>query len=169
MKFLLDTNVLLNDFFHRHPDFGFQRIHDPEQAKQVEAHRADIHESLLWLSLQPVTVCTSVPILSRLAALLGDLIVPPDLVLEEMTHWLSHLQLLNVTDIHLQKACNEMERADPKIEFDDYLLHLLCAENQVDVVVSSLPKSKSFYWPVLVFAPEKLRHMQFTVPGQHEG
>lgn len=165
MRFLLDTNVLLNDFFHRHPDFGFQRIQDPEQIKQVEAYRADVNEGLLFLSLQKeVEVWTSVSILARLGALLGDLLVPADLVLVEMEHWLSQLKLAEVPSQRLHEAIDAMRAAETKLDFDDYLLKNTCKSACIEAVVTSLPKSKEFYWPVLVFKPEKLRELKFEIP-----
>lgn len=162
MKFLLDTNVLLNDFFHRQPDFGFQRIQDPEQARQVEAYRQEVHESLLFLSLQKeVEVWTSVSILARFAALLGDLLVPSQQVQEEMEHWLSQLKLAEVAGADLHKALETMRQANPKPDFDDFLLKQLCQEQHIDAVVTSVPKSREFYWPVLVFKPEKLRELKW--------
>lgn len=162
MRFLLDTNVILNDFFHRHPDFGFQRIQNQEQASQVEQHRQLVHESLLWLSLQNETeVWTSTAILARFGSLLGDLLVPPDLVVEEMAHWLSQLKLAEIQGKHLQMALHEQEIANPRVDFDDYLLKLICRQSEIDVLVSSVPKSRHFYWPVLVFAPEKIRELNW--------
>lgn len=166
MRFLLDTNVLLNDFFHRHPDFGFQRIQNPEQAGQVEAYRLEVHEGLLFLSLQKgVEVWTSVSILARLGALLGDLLVPADLVLEEMEHWLSQLKLVELPPQHLHEAIEAMKSAETRLDFDDYLLKNTCKSAGIEAVVSSLPKPKEFYWPILVFKPEKLRELKFEIPG----
>lgn len=158
MRYLLDTNVILNDFFHRQPEFGFQRIQNPEQANQVEQHRSLIHESLLWVSLQADSqVWSTTSIFARFGSLLGDLLVPADLVLEEMSHWLSNLKLAEITSMDLQKAMEEMEKANPRIDFDDYLLKEICLKNGIEVFVTSLPKSRSFYWPVLVFPPEKIK------------
>lgn len=162
MRFLIDTNVLLNDFFHRNPEFGFQRIQNQEQASQVENHRREIHESLLWLSLQPeVEVWSTTSVLARFGALLGDLLVPPDLVVEEMAHCLSNLRLAEMEAKDLKKAHFEMETANPRIDFDDYLLKELCSQTEIDVLITSLPKSKHFYWPILVFAPEKIRNLNW--------
>lgn len=158
MRFLLDTNVLLNDFFHRNPEFGFQRIQNQEQALQVENHRLDIHESLLWLSLQAeVEVWSTSAIMARFGALLGDLLVPADLVADEMGHWLSNLRLAEMEASDLRKAHHEMEMANPRIDFDDYLLKEICTRHSIEVLVTSVPKSRHFFWPVLVFAPEKIK------------
>ena len=163
MRFFLDTNILLNDFFHRQPDFGFHRIADAAQAAQVQAHRQQVHEAMLWLSLQKeVEVWSSVAVLGRFGALLGDLIVPPDLVEEEIKYWLSNLKLAEVTHQHLEQALEAMAKADPKIDFDDYLLRQLCAGHAIEVLVTSVPKPKAFYWPVLVLPPEKLPQMQLA-------
>lgn len=167
MRFLLDTNVILNDFFHRNPEFGFQRIQNQEQAAQVENHRRQIHESLLWLSLQPeVEVWSTTAILARFGALLGDLLVPADLVVEEMAHWLSQLRLAEIESADLKKAHFEMEKSQPRIDFDDYLLKEISVRQSVDVLITSLPKSRHFYWPVLVFAPEKIRELNWENAGE---
>jgi hypothetical protein len=163
MRIILDTNILLNDFFYRHPDFGFKRIQNEEQAKEVDAYRQVVHESLLFLSLQQdVQILSSTAIVSRFAAVLGDLLVPADLVLEEMQHWFSNLSLIETSSKDLMTALDFMEKADPKLDFDDYLLKQLCVENEVDLILTSIPKSREFYWPVLVFKPEKVRELTFA-------
>jgi len=163
MKILLDTNVLLNDFFHRHPDFGFQRIQDPVQLKEVESYRAIVHEALLFISLQKnvETTCTTC-IIGRLASILGDLLVPADLVLEEIQHWLSNVKLIELDGNDLHLAINNMEASKVKLDFDDYLLKHLAVKNGIDLVLTSIPKSREFYWPVLVFKPEKIREINFS-------
>lgn len=167
MRFLLDTNVILNDFFHRNPEFGFQRIQHQDQAAQVEHHRQQIHESLLWLSLQPaVEVWSTSAIVARFGALLGDLLVPADLVVEEMAHWLANLRLAEMESNDLKKAHFEMEKAQPRIDFDDYLLKELCVRHGIDVLITSVPKSRHFFWPVLVFAPEKIRELNWENAGE---
>lgn len=166
MKVLLDTNVILNDFFHRHPDFGFQRISDPEQIRQVEEYRHKVHESLLFLSLQQdVEVWSTTAVISRYAALLGDLLVPPDLVMDEITHVLSQIKLIEVSKTDLELSLSEMEKAEHKVDFDDYLLRRIAKENSIDLVVTSVPKSRQFFWPVLVFKPENLQQLNFSTSG----
>jgi len=158
MRVFLDTNIILNDFFNRHPDFGFQRINNPEQAKDVEQYRQLVSESLLFISIQKdVEVYTSSSILARFASVLGDLLVPPDLVLEEMNHWLSNLKLSDLKVSDLMEAIEKMEVSDPKLDFDDYLIKHLAVIYSIDVVLTSIPKSKEFYWPVLIFKPENIR------------
>ena len=162
MHIFLDTNILLNDFFYRHPDFGFKRIQNEDQAKEVEVYRQVVHESLLFLSLQKkVQIVSSTAIVSRLASILGDLLVPPDLVLEEMQHWFSNLNLIETASKDLLTVLDLMENAEPKLDFDDYLLKHLCVENKLDLILTSIPKSREFYWPVLVFKPENVRQLTF--------
>ena len=162
-RILLDTNVILNDFFHRNPDFGFQRISDPEQIRQVEEYRNTVHESLLFLSLQKeVQVCCTTPILARYGALLGDLLVPAETVLEELQYWMSNIQLVEVGANDLAESLVQMENANSKVDFDDYLLKHISQKNEIDMIVSSVPKSREFFWPVLVFKPEKLKDLSFS-------
>jgi len=162
MRILLDTNILLNDFFYRHPDFGFKRIQNEEQAREVEEYRQLVNESLLFLSIQKeVEILSSTAILSRFAAVLGDLLVPSDLVLEEMQHWFSNLKLIETTSKDLITALNLMENANPKLDFDDYLIKNLCVDHEVNLILTSIPKSREFYWPVLVFKPEKVGELTF--------
>jgi hypothetical protein len=162
MRILLDTNVLLNDFFHRNPDYGFQRINDADQARQVEAYRETVHEALLFLSLQAeVEVWTTTSILSRFAAILGDLLVPADLVAGELQHLMGNLKLVEVSAKDLEESLSLMGKASTKMDFDDYLLKHLATKNELDMVLSSVPKSREFYWPVLFFKPEKVRDITF--------
>lgn len=157
MRILLDTNILLNDFFHRNPDFGFQRISDPAQKAEVESYREKVHHCLERLSLdeENEVLCTTT-IFARFAALLGDLLVPADLVLEELSYWKSNLKLLEVSAIHLENSLQEMQQSEPRLDFDDYLLRHICKENQADLLLSSIPRSREFYWPVLFFKPENI-------------
>ena len=159
---MLDTNIILNDFFYRQPDYGFQRTANQEQAKEVELYRQTVNEALLFLSLKPtVEVFTTSAIVSRFASVLGDLLVPASLVFEEISYWLSNVKLLELQSKNLQNALNKMEMADPKFDFDDYLLKLICEENGIDLLLTSIPKSRQFYWPILVFKPEKIREICF--------
>jgi hypothetical protein len=166
MKILLDTNVILNDFFHRQPEFGFQRISDPEQIRQVEAYRLTVHESLLFLSLQPeVEIWTTTAILARLGSLMGDLLVPPAMVLDEMNYWLSNYKLAETHSKDLEESLLQMGNADPKLDFEDYLVRYVMTQNGLDMLVTSLPKSREFFWPILVFKPEKLKDLTFQEGG----
>ncbi len=169
MRILLDTNILLNDFFHRNPDFGFQRISDPAQKAEVEAYRNKVHECLERLSTEnDCSIFTSTSIFARFAALLGDLLVPADLVLEELSYWKSNLFLLEVNALHLEKCLQEMSEAEPKLDFDDFLLRHLAKENKIDLVLSSIPKSREFYWPVLFFKPENIGQLLDSKPVSEE-
>jgi hypothetical protein len=163
MRILLDTNVILNDFFHRNPDYGFQRISDPEQMKQVELYRQKVHESLLFLSLQKdVEIWSTTSVISRFGALLGDLLVPQDLVVAELQYILSNFNLAEVDKQELEDSLANMERSDQKMDFDDYLLKRISDKNEIDLIITSVPKSKSFFWPVLVFKPENIRELNFS-------
>jgi predicted nucleic acid-binding protein len=166
-RIILDTNVILNDFFHRNPDFGFQRISDPEQIRQVEEYRHTVHEALLFLSLQKeVQICITTSILARYGALLGDLLVPAETVLEELQYWMSNVQMLEVTVFDLEESLSQMEKAATKMDFDDYLMKHITQKNEVDMIISSVPKSREFYWPVLFFKPEKLKDLTFSASAE---
>lgn len=167
MRILLDTNLLLNDFFCRNPDFGFQRISDPAQMKEVEAYREKVHECLERLSREEHTeILSSTAIFVRFAALLGDLLVPAARVLEELSYWKSNLQLLETSDQLLEECLQEMQKAETPMDFDDYLLRRICRDHQVDVLLSSIPKSREFYWPVLFFKPENIGQLLDQKPPQ---
>jgi hypothetical protein len=157
MRIFLDTNILLNDFFHRNPDFGFQRISDPEQTKAVEDYRQKVHESLGRIAAEPgIEVWTSSTVFARFAALLGDLLVPAADVLEELQYWQSNLKMVEISIRHLEESLLDMGNAETKMDFDDFLIRKIALENQMEVVLTSLPKSREFFWPVLVFKPENL-------------
>lgn len=160
MRILLDTNILLNDFFYRNPDFGFQRISDPAQKSEVEAYRMKVHEALEIIAAEPgIEVWTSTAIFVRFAALLGDLLVPAETVLEELNYWKSNLQLAEISSVLLENSLQEMNQSDPKPDYDDFLLRAIAKENQLSVLLTSIPKSKEFYWPVLVFKPENISRL----------
>jgi hypothetical protein len=162
MNILLDTNILLNDFFHRNPDFGFQRIQDPEQIRQVENYRQTVHEALLFISLQKNTqVLTTTTIFARFASLLGDLLVPGDLVSEELTYWAGNLKWIEVLQRDLEESLHDLQNAENRLDFDDYLLRRLGEKHAIDMLLTSLPKSREFFWPVLVFKPEKIRELNW--------
>lgn len=163
MNILLDTNVLLNDFFHRNPDFGFQRIQDQKQKEEVEQYRQVVHEALLFLSLQPlVKAWTSTTILARFAAVLGDLLVPTELVKDEMAYWLSNLALAECTSGDLMEAQRLMEAAKEPVDFDDYLTRLICSSTQIDAILTSISKPKTFFWPIVILKPEQVRQLTFN-------
>jgi hypothetical protein len=160
MRILLDTNILLNDFFHRNPEFGFQRISDPAQKAGAEAYREKVHLCLENLSLsQQYEILSTTAIFTRFAALLGDLLVPAELVLEELSYWKSNLKLLEVAETDLEHCLLEMQGAESKMDYDDYLLRRLANKNEVEVLLSSIPKSREFFWPVLFFKPENIEQL----------
>ncbi len=160
MRILLDTNILLNDFFHRNPDYGFQRISDPAQKAEVEAYRIKVHSCLEELSLdESNAILCSTNIFARFAALLGDLLVPAELVADELNYWISNIKLLEIDSERIESCLREMQQSEPKLDFDDYLLRQICRENQIDLLLSSIPKSREFYWPVLFFKPENISQL----------
>ena len=75
------------------------------------------------------------------------------------SYWKSNLNLIEVSAVHLENCLGEMQQAEPKLDFDDYLLRHICKENQVDLLLSSIPKSREFYWPVLFFKPENISQL----------
>ena len=84
---LLDSSLLLNDFFHRNPEYGSRRS-GKEPSEELLDFWQKSHEALLRLSLETMLglfVAEYVP--SRLASILSDLGVPRQIVYEELIYW----------------------------------------------------------------------------------
>jgi hypothetical protein len=137
-KVFLETHILLSDFFHRYPDYGFMRNPGPEDRERLIALREKIHENLQKMSLEPdVAVYTSVPALSRVASLLSEWKVPGALIREEISHWLSNLVVLDVKSQHLEAAVDVLSHPENQsIPFDEILNPLLCRENGISEIFS---------------------------------
>jgi hypothetical protein len=131
-KVYVDTAVLLSDFFYRFPEFAHFRQQNVQDENKLVELRQKVHENLLRLSLeQNVMVFTSVPVLVRFAALLGEYKVEKRIIEEEMQHWLSNLQILEVSLQDLEKAFLLFSQPEREASFDEILSHEICLRNQI--------------------------------------
>jgi hypothetical protein len=104
---LLDSSLLLNDFFHRNPDFGARRT-GKEPSEELLDFWQKSHEALLRLSLESMLglfVMEYVP--TRLACILSDLGVPLAMVHEELTYWNTSFHVLRADAAGVEKAIEE--------------------------------------------------------------
>lgn len=103
MNVFVDASVLIHDFMYRHPEVAAQRNVVPSQAEALAAYRAKVHQQLADLAASRSAVHTSSAVLWRLAALLGEWYVPPQMVRIEMQYLLSNYH------VH-ELGCQELEQ-----------------------------------------------------------
>lgn len=92
----VDQNVLLNDFFHRYPQYARQ------QSEALSDLRNMVHERLIQLSITPgVAVATATHQVLRLCSVISELGTPAEIVADELHHLLQNFILctLNPPDI----------------------------------------------------------------------
>jgi len=95
MKLLVDTSILLHDFYFRHPEFASRR--QQEQSEQLFAFREVVHHSLQQTAeLETALVAVPLFALHRLAAILSDYFVPNILVRQEFLYLLHNYEILTV-------------------------------------------------------------------------
>ena len=138
MIYLADTSLLLNDFFHRHPQLAQVRGGREPNTQLLEMWQQS-HEALLYLSLQPATwVAVAEYSILRLASVLSDLRIEPQLILEELRYWNSNFRLLSLSPGEAEQA---LERGlalypDARRPAEDYLLAQLASRYDIENVLS---------------------------------
>lgn len=95
VKILLDSALLLNDFFHRHPEVGSLRT-GKEPTEELLTFWQASHEALLFISInQPyLQPCITEAVALRLAAVLSDFALEPARIQEEISWWQSSFEII---------------------------------------------------------------------------
>lgn len=144
LRILVDTALLLNDFFHRRPEVAALRG-GPEPTEALQQSWQYSHEALLVLSLQPTAhVCLAEYSALRLASVLSDLRLPAGEVLEELRYWNSNFRLLALSPGEAEHALESGLEANPTSTrpAEDYMLAHLARRYEADYVLSPLPRSE---------------------------
>ena len=156
MVYLADTSLLLNDFFHRHPHLAQVRG-GREASPQLLEMWQQSHEALLYLSLQPATwVAVAEYSILRLASVLSDLRIDPQLILDELRYWNTNFRLLSLSPGEAEQA---LERGlalypDPRRPAEDYLLAQLASRYEIDTVLSPLPRPDELLGGIRFLTPQ---------------
>ena len=157
MRILVDTALLLNDFFFRRPEVAGLRG-GPAPTPALEQAWQQSHEALLAISLQPnAHVCLAEYSSLRLASVLSDLLLPAGEVLEELRYWNSNFRLLALSPGEAEHALETgMARYPASTRpAEDYLLAHLAQRYEVDYVLSPLTRKE-----------EVLGNITFKVPAR---
>lgn len=121
-KLLLDTNVLLADFFARYPEFGNRNQLEGSEKQKLDEYREKIHEALEWVAqngIQPFIAAFS---LYRLLTIFSDMGAPAHIIAEELEYLKSQCQIIETPAEHLNSVLaliNEEKsqgNPDPELE-----------------------------------------------------
>jgi hypothetical protein len=142
LRILVDTALLLNDYFYREPESaGLRGGSKPTEA--LLTAWALSHEVLLTLALQPNThVCLAEYSALRLASVLSDLKLPAEHVLEELRYWNTNFRLLALSAGEAEQALEAGLQLNKGIvrPAEDYILAHLARRYDVDYILSPLPR-----------------------------
>jgi hypothetical protein len=154
LRILVDTSLLLNDYFHRQPEHARLRGGAPPTEALLEAWEQS-HEALLAISLQPnAHVCIAEYTSLRLASVLSDLRLPGQLVLEELRYWNINFRLLALSPGEAEAALEAGLQLSPTSgrPAEDYILAHLARRYEADYVLTPQPRLE----PILQTIPFKL-------------
>ena len=156
MRILVDTPLLLNDFFYRYPDMGVLRTGQAPPPALTTKWQA-CHEALLKLSLERERELFVMDYtLLRLVTILSDLKIPAAVVLEELTYWNSQFQAIPLS---AHKAEHLLEQAkpqmsDPDLMAEEILLAATALTLQMDYILSPVPHAHPTIMGAVFMAPE---------------
>jgi hypothetical protein len=158
-KILADANVLINDFFFRHPEFGTARV-VPERQAQVEAYRQRVHLALENLSQRTdIQIFTPSFVLLRVASLLSDLFVPNALARQELIYLSNNYGLIELNRSEIEKIVWQIQTTDEEnlLGMEDYFLLAACKQTECTHILTSVRKSYDAIEGVKVLYPEQIK------------
>lgn len=158
MRLLVDTALLLNDFFYRQPQVAALRG-GPNPTPELEQAWAQSHEALVALSHLPIIhVCMAEYSALRLASVLSDLRLPASDVLEELRYWNSNFRLLALSPGEAERALETGLALHPHSTrpAEDYLLAHLARRYEADFVLSPLPRAEAMLDTILFRTPAQV-------------
>lgn len=158
---LLDSSLLLNEFFHRNPGYGSRRT-GREPSEELLDFWQKSHEALLRLSLQSARkVLLADYVLLRLACVLSDLGVPAAQVQEELAYWHSSFALLPVTPAQVEEALAEaLERGIPDgVPAEDAWMAVLAGAAGIDYILSPWTRQNTLPGKPRIITPDQLEQV----------
>lgn len=154
---MLDTSIMLHDFFHRFPEYYPAQKVDAGQLEMLNKYRAIVHQDLEVLAQAPsCTIGTSQGIFQRFAAIIDEYLVPPSLAHEEIQYWIHNLHIDETPFDKIVALLNEHGKINIPPSLSITLAHL--QHHQYQFLFTSQP------WPAELLSP-----FQLLVPGKLEG
>ncbi len=155
---LLDSSLLLNDFFHRNPAYGTLRT-GREASEELLDFWQKSHEALLKLSLEPllkVVVAEYVPV--RLASVLSDLGVPAEMVLDELAYWNGSFHRLSAgPELVEEVLTEETKRTLPRgVPTEDIWLSALARRSGIQYILSPWTRQNTLAGSPRIITPDQL-------------
>ena len=139
MKLLVDTSILLHDFYFRHPEFASHR--QQEQSEQLFAFREVVHRSLQHTAeLENALVAVPLFALHRLASILSEYFVPNILVRQEFLYLLHNYELLSVgiaTTEKMTDLLGNFPDDSEGVDADLLLLEIAAIDNDCTALLTS--------------------------------
>lgn len=124
MRLFVDTSILIHDFMHRHPAVAEVRNLVPQQADLLVRYRDLVHQKLAALARHGAEVHTTSNVLWRLAALMTDWYIPPQVARIEMQYLLSNYNVHDLGRYMLENSITALG-TDPKTGLDEMGWQLL--------------------------------------------
>jgi predicted nucleic acid-binding protein len=150
-RVFLDTNILMNDFLHRFPQYA--RL--PDDVNRLHCANA----------LQPVrrnrlfkTYIASFSI-ARLVSLLESVRVPKNIVIQEIDRLLAKNNVVNLTSVLIRNA-TDLFKNDPLLtDFEDAFQYAVCRNNDCYYLLTLNIKDFRHFQSIVVVHPIKYRIM----------
>jgi predicted nucleic acid-binding protein len=138
MKLLVDTSILLHDFYYRYPEMASRRQN--QQSDQLFAWREVVHQSLIATAeTSTLEVATPLFALYRLAGILSEYFVPNALVRQEFQYLSHNYHLLSETEAQLEGMIGELQNwgDDDGVDADLLLLEAIAVAYGCQVILTT--------------------------------
>jgi hypothetical protein len=156
LRVLVDTSLLLNDYFHRHPEDAMLRGGSEPPDMLLKTWEIS-HEALLALSLRGnVDVCLAEYSALRLASILSDLRLGAEKVLDELRYWNSNFRLLALSpgEAELALETGLQLNVSSTRPAEDYLLTHLARQYEATYILSPIARTENMLQSIPFYQPE---------------
>jgi predicted nucleic acid-binding protein len=150
-RVFLDTNILMNDFLHRFPQFArlpddVNRLHCANAIQHVRRNR------LFKTYIASFSI-------ARLVSLLESLRVPKNIVVQEIERLLAKNNVVNLTASLISNA-TDLFKNDPLLtDFEDAFQYAVCRNNDCYYLLTLNIKDFRHFQSIVVVHPVKYRIM----------
>jgi hypothetical protein len=155
MPLFVDTSILIHDFMHRQPDVAAVRNVVPAHAEALAHYRAMVHHKLMGLAQAGETVHTTSAVLWRMAALLTEWFIPPQMARIELQYLLSNYVVHEVGKQHLEETISTMGKA-PTLSIDEMGWQLLGKHAGINTLLTCQPLEADSWLGWQILKPEEV-------------
>jgi predicted nucleic acid-binding protein len=151
-RIFLDTNILLNDFLHRYPQFA--RLGNSTDI----LHSREAHQALTYIRRNRLfkTYVASFSI-ARFVSFLDSLRVPKNIAVQEINMLLAKNTILTLTQTLVREATDLFDSDTRLRDFEDAFQFIVCQDHKCYYFLTLNSKDFRFFPSIMVVTPSKYR------------